>query len=126
MFGDGKNLTGGEGVQPQSREALLYCAKQAAKPGDCVRGSDFPVEHRARSAHGDDVCDLVADVLKVRAIRGVFIVDSSVDCVTYDAFRMQSPAHRIGFHPNPNQIIALEAVQSLFPADSHASILRSL
>jgi hypothetical protein len=38
---------------------------------------------------------------------------------------MQAPAHHIGFHPNPNQIIALEAVQSLFPADSHAPILRS-
>jgi hypothetical protein len=39
---------------------------------------------------------------------------------------MQPAAHRIGFHPNSDQIIAPKAVQSVFPADSHVSILRSL
>jgi hypothetical protein len=54
-----------------------------------------------------------------RAVSGVCVVDSAVDCVAYDALRMQAAAHRIGFHPNPNQIIALKAVQSILPADSH-------
>jgi hypothetical protein len=39
---------------------------------------------------------------------------------------MQAAAHCIGFHSNSDQIIALKAVQSLFPADSHTSILRFL
>jgi len=39
---------------------------------------------------------------------------------------MQAAAHRIGFHPNSDQVITLKAVQSLFPADSHTSILRFL
>jgi hypothetical protein len=39
---------------------------------------------------------------------------------------MQAAAHRVGFHPNADQIIALKAVQRLFPADSHTSILRFL
>jgi hypothetical protein len=39
---------------------------------------------------------------------------------------MQAAAHRIGLHPNPDQIVALKAVQSVFPADAHTSILRSL
>jgi hypothetical protein len=38
---------------------------------------------------------------------------------------MQAAAHCIGLHSNPDQIIALKAVQSLFPADSHTPILRS-
>jgi hypothetical protein len=39
---------------------------------------------------------------------------------------MQAAAHRIGFHPNSDQVITLKAVQSLFPADSHTLILRFL
>jgi hypothetical protein len=35
-------------------------------------------------------------------------------------------ADGIGFHANPNQIIALEVVQSLVAADSHDLILRFL
>jgi hypothetical protein len=39
---------------------------------------------------------------------------------------MQAAAYRIGLHADPDHIVALEAVQSLFPADSHSSILRSV
>src|SRR5580704_4219695 len=66
-------------------------------------------------------------MLKVRVISGVpVVVDSALDGVAYDAFGMQAAAHRVGFHPNPNQIIAPKAVQSVVPTDSHVSILRSL
>ena len=37
---------------------------------------------------------------------------------------MQPPPHRVGLHPNPHQIVAPKAIQSLFPADSHTKILR--
>ena len=65
-----------------------------------------------------------ADALEVLAACGVCVVDPAVDCVTYDAFRMQSPAYGVGLHPNSNQIIAPEAVKSVLPADTHTLILR--
>src|ERR1700733_4101594 len=37
---------------------------------------------------------------------------------------MQPASYSIGLHANPDQIITVEAIQSLFAADSHASILR--
>jgi hypothetical protein len=36
---------------------------------------------------------------------------------------MKAAAHCIGFHADSDQIIASKAIQSVFPADSHVSIL---
>jgi hypothetical protein len=37
---------------------------------------------------------------------------------------MQAAAHGIGLHANSDQIVAFKTVQSIFPTDSHLSILR--
>ena len=68
----------------------------------------------------------VEDEVEIRTVRGWWVVDSAVDCVSYDALRMEAATNGVGFHTNSNQIITLKAVQRVFLADSHSLILRGL
>jgi hypothetical protein len=65
-------------------------------------------------------------VLEVRASCGFCVVYDAINGVAYDAFGVKASADCVGFHPDSDQIVTLKALQSFFPADSHAFILRFL
>ena len=95
-------------------------AEEVFEPGDGVVGGDFALQGDGGSADFEGLLDAPAD-----ALDGGVVVDSAIDCVTYDPLGVQAAADGIGFHADADQIVTVETVQSFLAANSHRLILRT-
>ena len=145
VLGDGEDFAGGEAVEPDVGEALLDAAEEGLEPLDFEVGVDAALHEDAGAAHLFGFGDLVEDGVKVedvafggggafeRPVEGaegavlgaeVGVVDVAIDDVADDALGVEAAADGVSFHADADQIIALEAVESLFARDTHEESLR--
>ena len=125
-FGDADDLRRREAVQVDLRKALLHAAQQRFVPLDLQIGMQAALQQHAGAAQLDRLAHLVVNGVEVedvsllrqlaleRAIEGaegavlgaeVGVVDVAVDDVGDHAVGMQAAAHRVGFHPDADQVI---------------------
>ncbi len=102
------------------------------------------LHQHARTAHLNGLSDLLIDRFKIEDVAfgshlalqwtvesaegAVFgaeigVVDVAVDDVGHYAFRMQLPAHGVGFHAQTNEVVGAEIIESLLARDRHTLIL---
>ena len=142
VFRDGEDLTGAEAMQPDVGEALLDAGEEAFEPVDLEVGVDAALHEDAGASHLFGLADLIVDLVELedvalggelafeRPVEGaegavlgaeVGVIDVAIDDVADHALGMKASANRVSLHPDTDEIVTREAIQRLFPADSHSS-----
>src|ERR1700678_81310 len=98
LAGEGLDLAGGEGVEPESGEALLDGAEEVGEPVGSKGWGDFALQGGSCAAFGEDGFDLGEERLEGGAVGGYCVVDAAVDGVTDDSFGVKMAADGVGLH----------------------------
>ena len=145
VLGDGEDFAGGEAMEPDVGEALADAGEEGFEPVDFEVGMDAALHEDASAAHLFGFGDFGVDGVEVedvafggggafeRPVEGaegavlgaeVGVVDVAIDDVADDAFGVEAAADRVSFHADADQIVAVEAVESLFARNAHGESLR--
>src|ERR1700722_12790837 len=132
-------------MQPDLRESLLDALEEAFKPFDLEIGVQAALHKHAGAAHLHGFGNFLVNRFEVEnvtfageltfkrpikstktAILGakICIVDVAVNDVGNYALGMQLAPKRIGFHPQADEVIGAEIIESLSPGNGHIRILR--
>src|ERR1700688_2078690 len=127
-------------MQPDLREPLFDAREQAFKPFDLEVGVQAALHKHASTAHFHGFGNFLVNRFEVEnvtfageltfkrpikctkaAILGakICIVDVAVTNVRNYALGMQLAPKRIGFHPQADEVIGAEIVESLSPGNRH-------